>query len=359
MVQHPAVHLVTVADLQRLEPVEHIELGQRHAGDAGDGVRLAHHHGVEPAAAALAPGDRAEFAAALAHAVAVGAELLGRERAGADAGSIGLGDAENEADARRAGARAGRRLSGDGVRRGDERIGAVVDIQHHALRALEQHAAAVGAGIFQHAPALPGKGQDLVADRQQCREHRLRVGLVLAGGAKPDIVMRRHCLELGAQRVFAGQVAETHGAAGDLVLIGRADAAAGGADLAGAAHRLARMVHRLMQRQDQRRGVGDDQRVRADFGPLATQQGDFLDQVPWVDDHAIADDRQLAGAHDAGRQQRQLVFNPADDQRMAGVMAALKPDDDVGAAGQPVDDLALALIAPLGADHGHVCHTGS
>jgi hypothetical protein len=33
---------------------------------------------------------------------------------------------------------------------------------------------------------------------------------------------------------------------------------------------------------------------------------------------------------------------------------ALEAHDDVGAARQPVDDLALALIAPLGADHGNV-----
>ena len=41
---------------------------------------------------------------------------------------------------------------------------------------------------------------------------------------------------------------------------------------------------------------------------------------------------------------------------MAGVVAALEADDDVGPLGEPVDDLALALVAPLGADHGDVGH---
>jgi hypothetical protein len=49
-----------------VEPVEHVELGQRDAGDARHGAGLAHQHRVEPAAAALAPGDGAEFMAALA-----------------------------------------------------------------------------------------------------------------------------------------------------------------------------------------------------------------------------------------------------------------------------------------------------
>ena len=41
---------------------------------------------------------------------------------------------------------------------------------------------------------------------------------------------------------------------------------------------------------------------------------------------------------------------------MAGIMAALKADDDVGLLGQPIDDLAFALVAPLGADHDNICH---
>ena len=74
-----------------------------------------------------------------------------------------------------------------------------------------------------------------------------------------------------------------------------------------------------------------------------------------VDHHAVADDAELA-AHQAARQQRQLVGLVADHQRVAGVVAALEAHHDIGAAGQPVDDLALALVAPLGADHGDIGH---
>ena len=91
------VDLVAGADLHRLEAVEHVELGQRDAGDAADRDRLAHEHGVEPAAAAAAAGDGAELVAALAEALADLIVLLGREGAGADAGGVGLDDAEHEA----------------------------------------------------------------------------------------------------------------------------------------------------------------------------------------------------------------------------------------------------------------------
>ena len=42
---------------------------------------------------------------------------------------------------------------------------------------------------------------------------------------------------------------------------------------------------------------------------------------------------------------------------MAGIMAALEADDDVGLLGQPVDDLALALVAPLRTDDHYISHT--
>ncbi len=61
-------------------------------------------------------------------------------------------------------------------------------------------------------------------------------------------------------------------------------------------------------------------------------------------------------AHHAGRQQRQLVGDAVDHQGVAGIVAALEADDDIGLLGQPVDDLALALVAPLGPDYHHIRH---
>ncbi|GGE30590.1 hypothetical protein GCM10011360_18250 [Primorskyibacter flagellatus] len=43
-------------------------------------------------------------------------------------------------------------------------------------------------------------------------------------------------------------------------------------------------------------------------------------------------------------------------------MAALEAGDDIGALGEPVDDLSLPLVAPLGSDDndiGHVLPSGS
>jgi hypothetical protein len=44
----------------------------------------------------------------------------------------------------------------------------------------------------------------------------------------------------------------------------------------------------------------------------------------------------------------------ADDQGMPGVVPALISHDGLGMVGQPIDDLALAFVTPLGTDHHHV-----
>jgi hypothetical protein len=41
---------------------------------------------------------------------------------------------------------------------------------------------------------------------------------------------------------------------------------------------------------------------------------------------------------------------------MAGIVTALKAHHHVGARAQPVDNLSLALVAPLGADHRDIGH---
>ena len=57
---------------------------------------------------------------------------LAGERPGADAGQVGLGDAEHAVDPGRADAEAGAGAAGDRVGAGDERIGAVVEVEQRA-----------------------------------------------------------------------------------------------------------------------------------------------------------------------------------------------------------------------------------
>ena len=165
--------------------------------------------------------------------------------------------------------------------------------------------------------------------------------------------MGAEAVELRPELAEMGEVADPDRAAADLVLIGRADAAPGGADLAGAAA-SSRSASRSRWKG---RISGQVSAICRLSGVIATpcsrQLLDLGLQRPGIEHDAVADHRQRA-ADDARGQQRQLVGLVADDERVAGIVAALEADDDVGAARQPVDDLALALVAPLAADHGDV-----
>src|SRR5262249_15768386 len=133
MVDLTAVETVTNADLELLEAVQDVQLGEGEAVDAAGADGLPHQHGVEPTAAPAPPGPGAELAAAVAYELADGILLLGGERTFADAGRIGLADAEHVADGAGTEAATDGRLRGHGVRGGHERVGAVVDIEQRAL----------------------------------------------------------------------------------------------------------------------------------------------------------------------------------------------------------------------------------
>ena len=168
--------------------------------------------------------------------------------------------------------------------------------------------------------------------------------------------MEQQLAEPGPERLHVAQVAKPDGAAADLVLVGRADAAPGGAELGAAARLLPRLVELAVDRQDQADVLGDRQRLRAHADALPRHGVDLVQQRPGIDHHAVADHGELAAPHHARRQQAQLVLDAVHHQRVAGVVAALKAHHDIGPAGEPVDDLALALVAPLGAHHRDVAH---
>ena len=111
-----------------------------------------------------------------------------------------------------------------------------------------------------------------------------------------------------------------------------------------------------MQGQDQCGVLGDTQILRRDLDPLSHEPVDFLEQCVGIDHHAIAYDGKLPLSHDTRRQQRQLVRDPFDNERMASIMSPLEADDDVGLLGQPVDDFPLPFVPPLGTDHDHIGH---
>ncbi len=192
----------------------------------------AQRHRIEPAAAARAAGDRAELMAHARQVLARGIEQLGGKRTRAHARGIGLHDAQHVVEAARPEARAGGRAARRGVGGSDERIGAVIDVEHRALRAFEQHIGALLAQLGQLLRHIHHQRLDALALRQQ---------RVAASPASPAAAARNSRVSTklwksstsaswSAKRARIEQVGHAQRATRHLVFVGRTDAAAGGAD---------------------------------------------------------------------------------------------------------------------------------
>ena len=163
--------------------------------------------------------------------LAVPVKQLGRKRSCPDARGVRLDDTEHVIEHARAKPGPGGDTAGGGVGGSHERVCADVDIEHGTLCTLEHDIGAPLAQsrqclgyIQQQRPQSLGKLQLLI--ERALKIHRRLPEVAL----QYEIVEVEHFAELGCKAVTLVQIGHAHGATGDFVLIGRTDAAAGGAD---------------------------------------------------------------------------------------------------------------------------------
>ena len=231
----------------------------------------------------------------------------------------------------------------------------MVHVQQGTLGAFEQDFLVRIDDGFQHAPDRRRIGQDFRRDLEQFGDELVRGIFRLVHAAAQGVVMVQDLGDAGAQGLFIGQVDNADGAAADLVLIRRTDTAAGRADGLAVIAVLAHGVQLAVDRQDQRGCLGNLHDFRGDGDALFGDAVDLGHEGPGIDDDTITDHGELAADH-AGGQQGKLVDILADDERMAGIVTALEAGHHIGAVRQPVNQLALAFIAPLSADDWHIGH---
>ena len=358
LVQHRAlVAAIAHGDADGVEARQDVQLGDHERGEPIEAGRVFECHEIEIPTAALAAGRGAELVAAIAKPLASVVEELRGEGSGADASGISLGNPPHLIDVRWADACAYARRAGNRIRGGDEGIGAVVEVEKGGLGTLEEDEAV----RVKRIPADLGRVGDM-------RLEAVAVALVLLGdGMKVELrvaleraqelalrLERSH--DLLPQDLRVEHVLDADAKARRLVGVAGADAALGRADLELPELRLARRVEHHVVRHDQVR-VGRDLESRRVDAP-APQTLELADQNAGVDHDAVADRACLARVEDPRRDQVELELVALADDRVAGVVAALKADHDVGLLGNQVDDLALALIAPLGADYDDSWHGG-
>ena len=159
--------------------------------------------------------------------------------------------------------------------------------------------------------------------------------------------------ELGGKALAMEQIRHAQRTPRNLVLVGRPDAPPGGADRVRALGLLPRAVERDVRRQDERTRRTDLQAFEHRHA-LPDQRRRFLEQSLQRQDHAIADQALHVSVQDSRGDQRQNGLLAADHQGMSGVVAALEAHHGLHLVGQQVDDLALALVAPLQTDYDEI-----
>ena len=354
------LHDVADANLDRIDPGQNVELGERERPHPVDASGVTGEHRVEPSDPPRTPGGAAELVAFFAQRIGEIAGELARKRARADSRRISLADAEHRFEIARPDAGAAEDCARDATRRGHVRVGAVIDVEHRAVGALEQHALA---GVDRLADERAGVAQ--IREQPAARFfHRVdrfvgldRLGLeqcfqvrVLLDDVAAEFLLEKFEIE----QIFEAQSHPSH-----LVFVGRADSESGRADRTLAQPRLASAIDRQMIRHHHVRFVTDLEQTVVGEMAAALEVRDFAEQCDRIDDQPVADYASFAGMERAGGHQPQHKLLAADHQRVSRVVSALEAYDHIGVGRQHIDDFALALVAPLRADHGNCLHVFS
>ncbi len=88
--------------------------------------------------------------------------------------------------------------------------------------------------------------------------------------------------------------------------------------------------------------------------PDFSRVSDLLEQGLGRQDHPVADQATDARPQDPGGHQVQDSLDPVDDQGVTRVVAPLKSHHGGDPVSEQIDDLALALVTPLGANDDYV-----
>ncbi len=140
------------------------------------------------------------------------------------------------------------------------------------------------------------------------------------------------------------KIGHSDSAAAVLVLVGRADSAAGGPDVLTL---LAGRVEQLVVRQHEMRAVGHEH-AAGGVDPALRELVELAEEGLGLEHHPVAHHAGDVGMQNARRDLAQDEVGVADHDGVAGVGAALVADHEVGPLGEHVDQLPLPFVAPLG-----------
>src|SRR5271170_3031209 len=226
----------------------------------------------------------------------------------------------------------------------------MVNIQHGSLRAFEKHGLAFVERVINQLCRIADIGFDLFTEGQRSIDLVREIDLRSVSALRDAILLRHHTRSLFAEKGGIQQINNAKPAAGHLVFVGRSNSTRCRANLVRATSGFCRHIELTMIGKDQVCAVAD---VQPPFhvDSCLSEGFNFRHQRRRVNDNPSADDGVLLWSQDAARDELKDVAIFADDNRVPGIMATSNAYDVIKRPGKIVDNLALALVAPLRAHH--------
>src|SRR5260370_13047511 len=94
-----------------------------------------------------------------------------------------------------------------------------------------------------------------------------------------------------------------------------------------------------------------DEKIAVHFHARSAQGSNYIQEGEWINHHSVAKDADALGPQNAAGHELQDELFPVDDDGVSGIVAAGVASHHRKSLGEHVDDLALALVAPLRSDN--------
>ena len=239
--------------------------------------------------------------------------------------------------------------------RRDERIGAVVTVEHGCLGAFKKNVLSFSDQGLDSVVRIFHIGAELFRISQVINQH-----LLVVETFHPVKFFQKHVFLLHVvfqflrKNFFIHKVAHTDTDAVDLVRIARPDPVFRRPQLPAAfSHFFCLVQTDMVGKYDLRTG-GNLEMLRVDS--LGLQLFHFLKETFRVNNNARTDDTDGTRIHNAARHKAQRISFAAGHNRMSRVVSPLGTDNNVRFCRQVIYNLSFPLIAPLGANDHSCCH---
>ena len=347
LIKPNTVHLIRHTHRNLLKPSEHIQLSNEQISKPINAHRLTRKHRIVPAAAARTARVHAKLAAGRAQKLAHLIEQLSGERASTHTGGVRLLNTDHTGNAGGANTRTHTGAPSSRVRRGNKRVGAVIDVKEGRLAALHKQGFTLIKRLIEQLSSINNHGLKPLSEREEIIHNLVHLNMAAVIHLHQQLILLpQRALNLLPQNRLIQNILHTNTQAAHLIHIGGPNTAPGRTNRALTQETLRDLIHRLMVRGHQV-GVRRDFKLRS-IGTARLQPLNLGEKRLRVHHHAVTNHGGRVLTQNTSGQQLQLKLLPIHHHRVASIIAAIRLDHVIHAGAEQIGCLALPLIAPLG-----------